>query len=633
MKVNLTFPDGATREFPSGIKGAEIAQGISRSLAKVALAIKLDDAFLDLSHPITKDGVFKILTFADAEGREVFWHSSAHLMANAILQLFPEAKLAIGPAVENGFYYDIERKEHFKEEDFVTIEAKMAELVKKDMPFVRKEMVKEKALELFRGNRFKEELLAELGDSTVSVYENDGFLDLCRGPHVPSTGMIKAFRLTKLAGAYWRGDAKNQQLQRIYGISFPDRKQLEEHFTMLEEAEKRDHRKIGQQLELFGFEESAPGMVFWHPKGMVLWEQVLAYWREEHRKAGYQEVRTPVIMKKALWLQSGHWDHYKENMYFTKIDDVDYAIKPMNCPGGILVYKSRNHSYKEFPLRVAELGLVHRHELTGVLSGLFRVRSFTQDDAHLYVLPEQLQQEIRGVIQLIDRMYKTFGFSYLVELSTMPDDSDLNKELVQKAEAALRNALDDLKMSYKLNPGDGAFYGPKIDFHIKDCIGRTWQCGTLQCDFSMPEKFDLTYMGADGTENHRPIMLHRTVYGSIERFIGVLTEHFAGKFPLWLSPVQVRIITVADRFQPYAKKVFDAYFAAGIRVGLDESSETVSYKVRQAQLDKVNYILVVGEREEKDNTVTVRTREGKVEGAVASENFLERLRNEIEGRQ
>jgi len=631
--VVITFPDGSSREFKDGMTGKEIAESLGPRLAKAAIAMKVDDELMDLSRPVDKDASIKILTFADKEGKEIFWHSASHLMAAAIIELFPDAKLTIGPAVETGFYYDIERKEPFHPKDFEAIEARMDEIVKRDTPFVCKDIPRQECRDLFKDNKFKAEMIDELESDRVSLYYNDRFCDLCIGPHIPSTGMIKAFKLMKVSGAYWRADREKEQLQRVYGIAFPDKKLLKEYLHMLEEAEKRDHRKLGQQLDLFSFDESAPGMVFWHPKGMVLWNSVLDYWQEEHRKAGYQQVKTPIILKKQLWEQSGHWDHYRENMYFTKIDQVDYAIKPMNCPGGIIIYKRKKHSYKEFPLRIAELGLVHRHELTGVLAGLFRVRSFTQDDAHLYVLPEQLQEELKGVIKLTDRMYKTFGFNYIVELSTMPEKTDLNKELVDKAETALKEALDSLKQPYKLNPGDGAFYGPKIDFHIRDSLCRTWQCATLQLDFCMPERFDLTYMGKDGTNNHRPIMLHRTVYGAFERFIGILVEHYAGKFPLWMSPEQVRILTVADRFTDYANKVKKEYFDAGIRVEVDDRSESVSYKVRDAQMEKVNYIIVVGEREEKDNAVTIRTRENKVIGAKPYKEFLDELKEEIKERR
>lgn len=561
-------------------------------------------------------------------------HSAAHILAHAVKELYPDAKNTIGPAVEEGFYYDFEDL-NVTPEDFPEIERKMKEIVKMNYPFEKKEVSLSDLKNLFKDNKYKIEMAEEFkkaGDK-ITVYQSGDFVDLCRGPHVKSTGEVKAFKLTKIAGAYWRGDQKNRQLTRVYGIAFPSKEELNAYVTRMQEAAKRDHRKIGRDLDLFSFQDCAAGMPFWHPKGAVIWNELLAYWREEHTTAGYGEIRTPIILSKCLWEQSGHWEHYKNNMYFTKIDEAECAVKPMNCPGGIQVYKNKVRSYKEFPLRMAELGLVHRHELSGVLSGLFRVRAFTQDDAHIYCSDDmQLKDEIKGVILLTDKIYKKFGFEYHVELSTMPEKAMGSREQWDKAEKALADAMKELKMDFKVNPGDGAFYGPKLDFHLKDAIGRTWQCGTLQLDFQLPIKFDLKYMGADGTENHQPIMLHRTIYGSIERFIGVLLEHTAGKLPLWCSPVQVRVLTIADRFDDYAAKAVLQMKGAGIRAELDSRSESISKKVREAQLQQINYILVVGEREVADKTVAVRTRDNKVHGAKNVDSFIKELVKEIQER-
>lgn len=568
------------------------------------------------------------------ERQEKIRHSAAHMLAYAIQELFPKAKNTIGPAVEEGFYYDFDDL-NITPEDFPKIEAKIKEIIKANYHFVKKEAMLSQIKETFKGNKYKIELAEEFkkrGDK-LTVYTCGKFSDLCRGPHVKSTGEIKAVKIAKLAGAYWRGDAKNRQLTRVYGIAFETEKEMKKHLLMLEEAKKRDHRKIGKDLELFSFHDEAPGMVFWHGKGTIIWNELIKYWREEHKKDGYEEIRTPAVLNKQLWMQSGHWEHYRENMYFTKIDEQDYALKPMNCPGGILVYKNKVRSYKELPLRMAELGLVHRHELSGVLAGLLRVRAFTQDDAHLYCTPETLKQEIKGVIKLADRIYKKFGFQYMLELSTRPEKAMGDIKLWEKAEKELAAALDELKMKYKLNPGEGAFYGPKIDFHLKDALGRTWQCGTLQLDFQMPLKFNLKYMGEDGTQNHQPITLHRTIYGSIERFIGVLLEHTAGKLPLWLSPIQVRILTVADRFNKYAEKIVEQMKEQKIRAELDNRAESIGKKVREAQLQKINYILVAGERELSEGTVTIRTRDNKIQGAKKPEIFIKQILKEIEERK
>ncbi|MCF7861265.1 threonine--tRNA ligase [Candidatus Woesearchaeota archaeon] len=628
--IKITFPDKTVKEFEKGVTAYDVALSIGEGLARAALAAKVDGALVDMNTKIKKDSVFAVVTFKDDEGKKVFWHSSSHLMAAAVKKVYPDAIPTMGPAVDDGFYYDFDSPQSFSEDDFEKIEIEMNKLVDQKQEFIRKEVSVEEALEIFKDNKYKQEIVKDNADVVVSVYTNGDFTDLCRGPHVPNTSYLKAVKLTKVAGAYWKGDAKNKMLQRLYGISFPDKKELRAHVRMLEEAAKRDHRKIGTQMDLFSFHEEGPGFPFFHPKGMVIINELMNFWNRLHRDDGYSVVRTPVILARTLWEQSGHWDNYKNNMYFTKIDDIDYAIKPMNCPGGILIFKSRKHSYKEFPIKMGEFGLVHRHELSGVLAGLFRVRSFTQDDAHIFMLPEQIPKQIKGVINLVDRIYKEFGFEYKVELSTRPDKSIGSDEMWSQAEGSLKKVLDEMKMEYRINEGDGAFYGPKIDFHIKDCVGRTWQCGTIQLDFAMPEKFDLQYMGEDGTEEHRPVMIHRTIYGSLERFMGILVEHYAGKFPLWLSPEQVRVLTVADRFADYAEEVKTKLFKQGFRVTADYRSETVNKKIREAQLDKVNYILVVGEKEQQNSSINVRTRDGQVHGEIAVDKFIEDLKKESE---
>ncbi|MFH1182432.1 MAG: threonine--tRNA ligase [Candidatus Woesearchaeota archaeon] len=625
--VMVTLPDGSKKEYAKGTTVFQVAESIGKRLASDAIAAKVDNDIKGLDYKLEKDCALKILTFNDEEGKKVFWHSAAHVMAHAIMNLFPKAKLTIGPTWERGFYYDL-ASEPFKPEDIEKIEAEMKRISAQDLRIERKVLTKAEAKKLFKDNKYKLEILEEDVKGEISAYKQGDFIDLCSGPHVLSTGVIKAFKLTKISGAYWRGDSKGDQLQRIYGVAFPSEKQLKEYLALIEEAEKRDHRVIGKQLELFSFHDEAPGFPFFHPKGVIIINELFNFWREEHRKAGYKEIKTPLIMSRALWEKSGHWDHYRENMYFTKVDDKDFAVKPMNCPGAMLVYKNSTHSYRELPLRLAELGLVHRHELSGVLAGLFRVRCFTQDDAHIFMMPEQAESEVAYVIDMIDRIYKTFGFEYRLELSTMPAKAMGSVEQWEHAERILKNALDKKGAKYKVNPGEGAFYGPKIDFHIKDCIGRSWQCATIQLDFQMPEKFELTYEGSDGSK-HVPVMVHTVKYGAIERFFGILIEHYGGKLPLWLNPVQVRILTVADRFNDYAAKIAEKYSAAGIRVEIDDKSESVSYKVREAELDKVNYILVVGEKEIKEGTVTVRTRNNKILGALKSDLFLEQLLKEI----
>ncbi|HHU77473.1 MAG TPA: threonine--tRNA ligase, partial [Clostridiales bacterium] len=551
MKIRLK--DNTVKEYPAGMSVLDIAKDISQGLARAAMAAEVNGTTADLRKEIVEDSDLNILTFEDLEGRKAFWHTSSHIMAQAVKRLFPEAKLAIGPAIDNGFYYDFDVERPFSTEDLEAIEKEMVKIVKENLELNRFELPREEAIRYLeeQGESYKVELVNDLPeDSVISFYRQGDFTDLCAGPHVLSTGAVKAVKLLNVAGAYWRGSEENKMLQRIYGVSFPKKSQLEEFLQRLEEAKKRDHRKLGKELDLFSIQEEGPGFPFFHPKGMIVRNQLEDFWRQEHTRRGYQEIKTPVILNGDLWMRSGHWDHYKENMYFTKIDEEDYAVKPMNCPGSMLVYRRKIYSYRDLPLRMCELGLVHRHELSGVLHGLMRVRCFTQDDAHIFMLPEQIKDEIIGVIDLIDYFYSLFGFNYHVELSTRPEDSMGSQEDWDRATNALREALEERKIEYKINEGDGAFYGPKIDFHLEDSLGRTWQCGTIQLDFQMPERFDLTYVGSDG-EKHRPVMIHRVVFGSIERFIAILIEHFAGAFPAWLAPVQVKLLSITDRSNEY----------------------------------------------------------------------------------
>ncbi|TKJ17673.1 threonine--tRNA ligase [Candidatus Woesearchaeota archaeon B3_Woes] len=554
-------------------------------------------------------------------------HSTSHILAHAVKKLFPRTKLGIGPAIEGGFYYDFDVKKSFTPEDTKKIEYEMNKLIRQNLEFKKQIITKQKAKTLFKDEPYKLELIDELEGSKVTIYTQGDFTDLCKGPHVENSKVLKAFKLTKTSGAYWRGDSKNKMLQRVYGIVFHEKEELKKYIQQLQEAEKRDHRKIGQKLDLFSMHDEAPGMPFFHDKGTFIFNTLIDFMRNEMNRKGYEENRTPIILNKELWLKSGHWDHYKENMYFTKIDTTDYAVKPMNCPGNLLIYKTKVHSYRDLPLKAGEFGLVHRHELSGVLAGLFRVRAFTQDDAHVFCEENQLKDSIIELIELCDYTYKTFGFTYEVELSTRPEKAMGSKEIWDKAEKFLKQALNAKKIKYKINEGEGAFYGPKIDFHLKDCIGRKWQCGTIQVDFSMPEKFDLTYEGKDG-KSHHPVMVHRAIYGSLERFLGILIEHYGGNFPLWLSPIQVRILTVADRFNSYADKVSKEMKDSGLRVEVDKRAESISKKVREAQLSKINYILVVGEKEVKDKTITVRTRDNVVHGAQKVDSFIKKLLEE-----
>lgn len=629
--VKVTLKDGSIREYPVNTTLIEIAKDISPGLARVALAGEVNGEVVDIRTPIKEDIKLNFLTFDDDGGKLAFWHTSTHIMAQAVTRLFPEVKLAIGPAIENGFYYDFDVERPFTPEDLEAIEKEMKKIIKENYEIENFTLPREEAFELVEknGEIYKEELIRDLPDEeSLSFYKQGEFTDLCAGPHIPTTGRVKAFKLLSIAGAYWRGNEKNKMLQRIYGISYPKKSQLDEYLHRLEEAKKRDHRKLGRELDLFSIQEEGPGFPFFHPNGMIIRNTLEDFWRKEHEKAGYLEIKTPIILNKELWQRSGHWDHYQENMYFTEIDGDQYAVKPMNCPGGMLVYKTKIHSYRDLPLRMGELGLVHRHELSGALHGLMRVRNFTQDDAHLYMTPDQIKEEIIGIIELTDKIYNIFGFKYHVELSTRPENSMGSDEDWDKAIMALREALEEKGVEYRINEGDGAFYGPKIDFHLEDSIGRTWQCGTIQLDFQMPEKFDLTYVGADG-EKHRPAMVHRTIFGSIERFIGILTEHFAGAFPLWISPVQVKILPLAEKHHDYAKKIYDSFREKVIRVDVDYRNEKIGYKIREAQMQKIPYMIIIGDKEVESNQLSLRSRSEGDLGTIAVDDFIDRALKEI----
>ncbi len=635
MSLKVIFPDGQSREFAEAQTAMEVAKSISGKLAKKALAAKINnEKIVDLATPLEGEVQLQILTFDDEEGKKVFWHSSAHIMAQAIKRLFPDTQFGIGPAIKEGFYYDVDSSHVFVPEDMEPIQQEMLKIAKENLTFQRAEVSRNEALNFFkaRGESYKEILINDLPeDAVISTYTQGDFTDLCRGPHLPGTGLIKAAAVLSFAGAYWRGDSKNKMLQRIYAITFPDKKELDAYLFRLEEAKKRDHRKLGAELGLFTFVDEGPGFPFFLPNGIVLRNQLEAYWREIHSQAGYVEIRTPIILNRSLWERSGHWDHYKENMYFTKIDEEDYAIKPMNCPGGILVYKQGLHSYRDLPLRIGEIGLVHRHELSGALHGLMRVRSFWQDDAHIFMLPKQITQEIIGVTKLIDKVYKQFGFSYFVELSTMPEDHAGDDAVWEQATQALRDAMDSINMPYQVNEGDGAFYGPKLDFHLTDSIGRTWQCGTIQLDFVMPERFDINYVGEDN-QKHRPVMIHRVCFGSIERFIGILIEHYAGAFPLWLSPVQARILTITEHQNEYAKQVAETLRAQGLRVETDLRNEKIGYKIREARNLKTPYILVIGAKEAESSALAVRKRGSEESVVMPVEEFAAQAKAEAEAR-
>ena len=631
----ITLKDGSRKEYSEAKSVIDIASDISEGLARVACAGEVDGEVVDLRTVLDRDCELNILTFDSEGGRGAFRHTTSHIMAQAIKRLYPDVKLAIGPSIDDGFYYDVDSEEPITAEDLTKIEAEMKKIVKENLAITRFTKPRAEAIEYFKEKNepYKVELIEDLPeDAEISFYQQGEFVDLCAGPHLMSTKPVKAFKLTSLAGAYWRGSEKNKMLTRIYGTSFTKKADLEEYITRLEEAKKRDHRKLGKELGLFMMREEGPGFPFFLPKGMVLKNTLLDYWREIHEKAGYVEISTPIMLSRHLWETSGHWDHYKENMYTTVIDDTDFAIKPMNCPGGILVYKSEPRSYKDLPLRMGELGLVHRHEKSGQLHGLMRVRCFTQDDAHIFMMPEQIRDEIKGVAKLIDSVYQLFGFKYHVELSTRPEDSMGSDEDWEMATEGLRGALDDLGLDYVVNEGDGAFYGPKIDFHLEDSIGRTWQCGTIQLDFQLPLRFECEYTGADG-EKHRPIMIHRVAFGSIERFIGILIEHFAGAFPTWLAPVQVKVLPISEKHMDYAEKVLEALKDAGIRAEVDSRAEKIGYKIREARLQKIPYMLVVGAKEEEEGKVAVRSRFLGDEGAKSLDEFIASIKEEIRNRE
>ncbi|CDD15411.1 MAG: threonine--tRNA ligase [Clostridia bacterium] len=629
--IKIELKDGSNIEVEKESSVLDVAKKISEGLARVALAGIVNGEVKDLRYELNEDCKLEIVTFDNLEGKKAYWHTTSHIMAQAIKRIFPEVKLAIGPSIDNGFYYDFDVEKPFTEDDLAKIENEMKKIIKEDLAIERFTLPRDEAIKFMKEKQepYKVELIEDLPeDEEISFYKQGEFTDLCAGPHVMKTGSIKAVKLLTTSGAYWRGNEKNKMLQRIYGISYPKASQLEEYLNMLEEAKKRDHKKLGKELELFMMTGEGPGFPFFLPKGMVLRNVLEDYWRKIHTLNGYQEVKTPVMLNEELWHRSGHWDHYKDNMYTTKIDEQDFALKPMNCPGGMLVYKSKMHSYKDLPIRMGELGLVHRHEKSGQLNGLFRVRCFTQDDAHIFCLPEQIESEIINLMHLINQVYSLFGFTYTVELSTRPENSMGSDEEWATAENALKKALEHENMEYVINEGDGAFYGPKIDFHIKDSLGRDWQCGTIQLDFQMPERFDLTYIGQDG-EKHRPVMLHRVVFGSIERFIGVLIEHYAGAFPTWLAPVQVKILTISDKQKAYANKIVEKLMNEGIRVELDDREEKIGYKIREAQLQKIPYMLIVGDKEVETNAVGVRARKDGDIGQMPIDEFICKIKAEI----
>ena len=629
--MKITLKDGSEREYADSKSVIEIASDISDGLARTATAGEIHGETVDLRTMVDSDCELNILTFQDDEGKGAFRHTASHIMAQAVKRLYPDTKLAIGPSVADGFYYDIDRETPLTAEDLEKIEVEMKKIVKEALPIRQYTKPRAEAIAYFKeiGEPYKVELIEDLPeDAVISFYSQGEFTDLCAGPHLMTTKPVKAFKLTSLAGAYWRGSEKNKMLQRIYGTAFPKKAELDEYLTMLEEAKKRDHRKLGKELGLFMMRDEGPGFPFFLPKGMVLKNTLLDYWREIHQRNGYVEISTPIMLSRHLWETSGHWDHYKDNMYATVIDEEDFAIKPMNCPGGILVYQSEPRSYRDLPLRMGELGLVHRHEKSGQLHGLMRVRCFTQDDAHIFMMPEQIRDEIKDVARLIDEVYSLFGFKYHVELSTRPEDSMGSDEDWNMATDALRGALDDLGLSYVVNEGDGAFYGPKIDFHLEDSIGRTWQCGTIQLDFQLPLRFNLEYTGADG-EKHRPIMIHRVAFGSIERFIGILIEHFAGAFPTWLAPVQVRVLPISDKYMDYGRKVLEVLNKSGIRAEIDTRAEKIGYKIREAQMQKIPYMLVAGAKEEENGLVSVRSRFAGDEGQKSLDEFVASISSEI----
>ena len=632
--VKIILPDGSAKEYAAGTTLGEAVKQLSNSLAKKVLAANVNGELTDLREELVDGSEVAFLTFEEDGGKHTLRHTASHVMAQAVKRLWPEAKLAIGPAIDKGFYYDIDMEHTLTPEDLGKIEKEMSRIVKENLPITKSVMSRQEAIEFFKSKNedYKVELIEDLPeDAVISCYAQGDFIDLCAGPHVASTGKVKAFKLQSIAGAYWRGDEKNKMLQRIYGTAFEKKEELDAYLHMLEEAAKRDHRKLGKELGLFVIKEEGPGFPFFLPKGMALRNELENFWREVHHDFDYEEIRTPIILSKHLWETSGHWDHYRENMYTTIIDDEEYAIKPMNCPGGILVYQNEMHSYRDFPLRYAELGLVHRHELSGALHGLFRVRAFTQDDAHVFMLPDQMQTELMKVIELFDRIYSQFGLKYHVELSTKPDNAMGDDAIWEAATEALRNAIEAKGIPYVINPGDGAFYGPKLDYHIEDSLGRTWQCGTIQLDMNLPERFQIEYIGEDG-QKHRPIMIHRACFGSMERFIGILTEHYAGAFPTWMAPVQVKILPISEKHVEYAKELAKQMHRDYVRVEVDDRSEKIGYKIRQAQMAKVPYMLVVGDKEVEEGTVNVRKHGGDELGSVPFEEFFNSIKIEIKER-
>ena len=632
--VKIILPDGSAKEYAAGTTLGEAVKQLSNSLAKKVLAANVNGELTDLREELVDGSEVAFLTFEEDGGKHTLRHTASHILAQAVKRLWPEAKLAIGPAIDKGFYYDIDMEHTLTPEDLGKIEKEMSRIVKENLPITKSVMSRQEAIEFFKSKNedYKVELIEDLPeDAVISCYAQGDFIDLCAGPHVASTGKVKAFKLQSIAGAYWRGDEKNKMLQRIYGTAFEKKEELDAYLHLLEEAAKRDHRKLGKELGLFVIKEEGPGFPFFLPKGMALRNELENFWREVHHEFDYEEIRTPIILNKQLWETSGHWFHYRENMYTTIIDDEEYAIKPMNCPGGILVYQNEMHSYRDFPLRYAELGLVHRHELSGALHGLFRVRAFTQDDAHVFMLPDQMQSELMKVIELFDRIYSQFGLKYHVELSTKPDNAMGDDAIWEQATEALRNAIEAKGIPYVINPGDGAFYGPKLDYHIEDSLGRTWQCGTIQLDMNLPERFQIEYIGEDG-QKHRPIMIHRACFGSMERFIGILTEHYAGAFPTWMAPVQVKILPISEKHVEYAKKLAKQMHRDYVRVEVDDRSEKIGYKIRQAQMAKVPYMLVVGDKEVEEGTVNVRKHGGDELGSVPFEEFFNSIKIEIKER-
>ena len=632
--VKIILPDGSAKEYAAGTTLGEAVKKLSNSLAKKVLAANVDGELTDLREELVDGSKVEFLTFEEDGGKHTLRHTASHVMAQAVKRLWPEAKLAIGPAIDKGFYYDIDMEHTLTPEDLTKIEKEMSRIVKENLPITKSVMSRQEAIEFFKSKNedYKVELIEDLPeDAVISCYAQGDFIDLCAGPHVASTGKVKAFKLQSIAGAYWRGDEKNKMLQRIYGTAFEKKEELDAYLHMLEEAAKRDHRKLGKELGLFVIKEEGPGFPFFLPKGMALRNELENFWREVHHDFEYDEIRTPIILNKHLWETSGHWDHYRENMYTTIIDDEEYAIKPMNCPGGILVYQNEMHSYRDLPLRYAELGLVHRHELSGALHGLFRVRAFTQDDAHVFMLPEQMQSELMKVIELFDRIYSQFGLKYHVELSTKPDNAMGDDAIWEAATEALRNAIEAKGIDYVINPGDGAFYGPKLDYHIEDSLGRTWQCGTIQLDMNLPERFNVEYIGEDG-QKHRTIMIHRACFGSMERFIGILTEHYAGAFPTWMAPVQVKVLPISEKHVEYANQLAKQMRHDYVRVEVDDRNEKIGYKIRQAQMEKVPYMLVVGDKEMEDNSVNVRKHGGDELGTVPFDEFFNSIKIEIKER-